>query len=843
MKEIAKIFSCFVLSSVLSSPVFASLDLERSAESCEKELLERADSLSSPDAKSRVLMPLSTFFLSTKDPFLALLWRIADTVVKEGASPGLQRLINSASLAVEAILEDMPEARGAVRPSYPTGNLAKGYEATQRLILSERPEYIRDAVLIRNGVVTVVPLLKRVVKNSGKTNFPVYIPIIVRGHQDIESWDIFAASFASWALEPIQGQVSPEALIYNKPMQKVRKQVQKQIAPFSRVNPRVHIPHLERATQEIVEIFDSYDVAKSLEPERSTYSSRSPYISFIKELLDKRKSLWMVPMPPNSFERGRLAELGYGDTDLLAKLEINSVEFFQAAAETGIDPDRLRRYVARSRAKAEKRKIVVQDYANPLLDARGRKKWRLHVDFEDITEPQIRGGIYLIGWAIESPNGKIVERGHFFADKKDQSHIDDVMADLFRLANNNRRIAGKDFVVTVYSHHEQVKIMQSLDMVEDKPETFSAAQRKSKYYTEVNLGTEEDPDLRGRLIQNTDFFEAQYKDLEPKDVFVFLDRMVDLLPFLRNNIFTHEYTNSLKKIVTMFSTDEFHVNYPPGHNGLEVGVWVGDYWETGNPKGRENAIFYVHEDVTGNIIAARAIDDFAGRPVDADFLWDEKVSGSLEQYKNAIGMSRSLVYLRLKEKLLEKIFEKNLVDLDEATHQELLDCVDMSDYLASRKLIRDDNTLTDLEKARILQQKKVEFEDVRASKLIALFEKANPKLKDRDHSKDLNAAVSEILHVPSVYLRETHIEKMIVLDQVYSRTPEVSPFTEIGQSLDLPEEWEKAYKDFADTVDAGEAPWKGWKEPLLFLKRQTYRDVWRSIYYAKFFQLAHAGKQ
>jgi hypothetical protein len=181
---------CLSLDIVASRP-----PIEESAGVCQDYLYDRALRTSEQDTSSYDFMPLKTFFLGQRDPFLWFTWWVADKKVGMEFTPGLLRLVDTAGLAVEEILKEIPEARVAPSPQHLVGDIQDGYKETMRMVLEGKHEYIRNAVLVRNNIATVVPLLKRVSKKDSKTGLPSYIPIVIKGHQMLEEWDVFAASF------------------------------------------------------------------------------------------------------------------------------------------------------------------------------------------------------------------------------------------------------------------------------------------------------------------------------------------------------------------------------------------------------------------------------------------------------------------------------------------------------------------------------------------------------------------------------------------------------------------------------------------------------------------------
>jgi len=193
---------------------------EKSEEACEKLLVgnERARPL---PFSSSTLIPLHTLLGSTRCDNVAKLWRQGKFADKRFPGPGLIEIFRTVEIAAESIIREMKIT--AVSPVYDRRIPLFGAEATLKLMESpDAPEYIRRAMLIRDGVLMVVPLLKRTAQKNGR-GFHVYEPIIAKGHQDLQEFDILAAAFAGWALEAYQDVFPAKGFVYLRSMEKKRK--------------------------------------------------------------------------------------------------------------------------------------------------------------------------------------------------------------------------------------------------------------------------------------------------------------------------------------------------------------------------------------------------------------------------------------------------------------------------------------------------------------------------------------------------------------------------------------------------------------------------------------------
>jgi hypothetical protein len=801
-------------------------DVEASAEDCQQYLNAQAERSLEISEGGREFMPLKNFYLGQKDPFLWATWWVADKIAGAEFTPGLFRLVDTAEMAVKEILKDIPSAKEAVRPVYPLGDFQAGYKETMRLILEGKHAYIRNAVLIKKNIVTVVPLLERMAKKDKATGLPSYRPIVIKGHQTLEDWDVFSASFAAWALEGVQMKLPEQALVYIKPMAKIRQRAQSRLAPFFSISPKTYLARMRSAQHHFDSLLQSFDDIQELEPRRNSASSDSRYIAYMREIMKRNKSFWMIPFPPSLEEQAALKGSGYGDTDLLADLSINSPEFFKVAASTGISPTRLRRYVARSLSKKEDKVILLDAFENPFI-VKGKRLPLFHNDFEDITEIGVRGGVFLVGVQIEKSTGEVAVKTHYFADTKDQKSFDEVIAKLLRESKENKHVRNKEFFITVYSHHEQTKIEQVFDIVEDLPEKFKADERKSVYYSEY----EHEGKVFGRLIRHTQFFK-DFPDLEPQDVYDYIDRLKDLLPYFRYFIITPAHTNSLKYLSPIFSNKKISLIYPKGHNGLEVQAWVNNYWSTGNPTGKNNAIHYVHEDVDGNRLMAQTIETYAKKKPDKRLQWTKKSLEILPAIDGVVKASRKVTELHEIYKLFNRVLGKDFLKLSAAQRGTLRSLFDPAEYLQQRREVREDAYFNDTEKKSLLQQLKVYFEDARAEKMIAFFEDLNPKLLDAKNN-DAQMALAELLSFPSNYLWPSHIDAIYIVESLIDETPKVSGTRDPLAHLKVPAEWVDFFKKLKVSEDAGEMTWN--KKSLPALDSNKLAELLVGLYYTKLF--------
>lgn len=814
---------------ILSLPAFSSEpDHAKDAEACRTALRAKTFFGERPEFSSSTLIPVGELIKTMKDPFLAKLHVQGSLYERDYPTPGLAHMFRTASSAAESLTETMNGR--AVRPDYPASDLMLGAAATEALMLdpAKQPDLIRDAVLIREGVVMIVPLLKKIkVDNSF-----MYAPIIVKGHQDLQRTDDLRALFAAWALARSFGRYPPYAEVYLKPMAK-KRELDNDRAPRPRAyeafyyDVHVHIQDVEEIHRRYIELISDPDALGEAKARRSTETMKSPWASYVKELLAEDSDLSMMPYPPTREQASRLSRLGYSTMESLAKLNVNSNRFIEISMTTGIKPEKLRYFVAHSRAATNDEPYLTKPYFDPF----GEAEVLVHVDFEDMMSRQLRSGVYLFGAKIEDlksrKKNKIVDEAFVWADELKAGEVADAWAEFIRFIKDNKHLKDRPYKVTVYSHHEMTKFHQEFDVVEDKPEEFTKGQRRSKYYWESPDGK------RAKYIRNQGFFRKN-KDISPQDVFEIMENIVDLYQFVLRNYAFPTYSNGLKHVIPYISEDVgFDVEFPDGQNGLESIEWAMRAYQT-----LENALFtqiedYNRIDVDGNIAVARYILKYAGYETDDGLEFNQNLIDLMKPLEKAAQARRHVDSLIERAELLESILGRQIADLRTKDIEELEKILDRSEYLAARAAIDRSDDLEKAEKEQELQRLVYEFKTARKAQLLSFFERVG-QFKRSEASDEQLESLADFFLIRRVddYSRVS-FQKMILLERMLPLAQKIKLELEKGLKgrMLIPEDW----ADLLGSVKHGDIL-KGTD-----LEWADARKIWQGLYFRLAFPLPHLG--
>lgn len=771
---------------LIAQLAFASKPLqEKSTEACEA-LLKGSGHLRVVQApSSSTLIPLNLLLGSTKCDYIPSLWRWAIMYSKQFPSPGLAQMYRTAESAAEALID--ANKIDAVMPTVNSRNPFDAADATLKLIDSKNPpEYIRKAVLIRSGVLVVVPLLKRTVKKSKKTGKPIYIPIITKGHQELENFDILSAAFAAWALEPWLGTTPNSAELFLQPMVEKRKTNAKTSAKF-KINIRDYIPQVKEIYENFMDkagqsaLADDETIEASRPKRRCTQCNVCPWAKFCREKkLKPALDLSMMRLPPTQNQVDALIALGLGDMKQLAALNINSEDFIHTALMVGVSPDRLRHFVAHSLATIRNEVLVTKEFQFPIKP----DQYRVHIDFEDLLTRLIRSGVYLFGTEIESPSGKKTREiiKHFiFAEKLDQSSVDEAWAKFILFVKNHPRLKKNNYVITMYSKHEQVKIEQQFDIIKGSPSSFSDSQRNSIFYSETNSSAEP----VGRLIRRRDFFK-KFPKVSPTDVFVMLDKLYDLLEPMRDNFAFPTYSVGIKQTIGLMQdildklkpdsviknqTDQPKTEYSPDQNGLNSIDWAKRAYATGEKKLFDKIRDYNEIDIDGNRITLEFLENLDSLAVTPKLRWNKNFLKIKKQVETASELRSRVDSLMKKQSLIETILGRPLSALTEEQMEEFATLTDRSQYLQHLQDLADNEKLSEEEFSAVKQFEHFAFESKRIQGLTKLFSSINPEIRKAVESEHINdheqaasvRAMAELLSHPSSYLTPSHIQEIAVL--------------------------------------------------------------------------------
>ncbi|MGA0162873.1 MAG: hypothetical protein ACO3LE_01295 [Bdellovibrionota bacterium] len=808
-------FGCLLTLFAFESSLWASRpNLERSLEDCRSAISSFSGQYHNAFSSS-LLMPVGRLLAMRKLEYIAKMHVLGDTKAKEHPTPGLAQMFLTASSAADALIVHLEER--AVRPQYVPGDIMQGAIETLALMLERQPRYIRDAVLIRDGVMMVVPLLERVVKGKFPEEKPIYRPVIVKGHQELEDSDILSAAFASWALAGPSnlGRLHDEALIFLKPMaakRDLKRDERTDHYESFQIHVRDHLPEVERLHQRYVQLISNPDELHQLPLRRNSAALNSSWFPYLRDLMRQEGNLTMMPFPPSETELMAFAQSGITKISELAQISLHSEAFWRLSMKTGIDPEKLRYFVAHALAIHEQKVIRTRTYENPFLGA----QWLVHVDFEDFMERDVRSGVYMFGIALEKTGSRKnlrIEKKQFVLAPmaKDpervitQREVDFAWANFIKFFQDQfgQNLAEASFLITVYSHHERTKFNQQFDIVEAELTKFSPQQQASRYFQSF---VDENGKPMGRLIRNRSFFK-KYSTISPSDVFVLIDKMVDLLPYVRWNFSFPTHTNGLKYILDYIMPPRgAQLRYPDGWNGLESIEWAKKAYQSGEEALFERIRIYNEFDIDSNYYIADFIRREARRPTDPRMKWNDEDEARLEAVAEISEATRRTQDISLKSEILEKILRKPVSHLTLQERDELEAILDRAPYMSIRKQIMADESYSKMERDQILQRAKYEFLNSQKHSLIEFFEKVGgyDRLSADDETLDwiadlfLNHRVHEI--------NPKTIQRIIVYENMMMAAKKLKwrKIHSVFGKLEIPASWQasvnamKSKKEMAD---------------------------------------------
>ena len=766
---------------------------KRSADACERIL--NGSALRTVGPSPATLIPLSLVLKAADSEFLAKVWRWSISGSKQFPTAGLAQMYRTAETAADGLVEQMNTKNMVV-----VNKARNPYDAaveTLKLLRSENPpEYIRNAVVIRDNIVVVIPILRRVVKKATDTGLPVYVPIITKGHQTLQDNDILTVAFSGWALSYWQHKMPDEGFVYLQPMAAKRKRSAATAAAINgqyRVDIKQYLPQIRTITERFMRAAE--EASKSDQtaidtaaPDRRTKAvDSSPWAELGKARLTDARDISMMPNPPGEDSAQVLRLLNRGKLETLAALDINSTEFIETAVKSGITPDRLRYYVAHALASSESKILVTQDYKDPTLGA----KELVHVDFEDMLSRRLRSGVYLFGLELQDTAGtKPIEKKFIFASKLEQSAIETAWVEFFTFLKTSPRLKHGDYLITTYSKHELVKVEQEFEILKQPAEKFTASERASAFYNEFDAKGK----TMGRLIGRKEFFKNHPK-VTPEDVFSMLDKMVDLLDYVRGDFAFPGYTNSIKHVLKHLGKDL----YGPGRNGLESIAWAKEAYSTGEAALFKRIQDYNEVDIDGNRFVTDFLRENAGKPIDTRLVVKERADGTDEVVANAVKLKKLVTGLEFKRYLLDRALGEGhaLTELTAAQRQELVELLDRKAYLGEREKIAQDDELNEDEVGAEQQRNKFNYDEKRNARLFAFIGKLNPAAV-ADTSSQASRAVADLMSRAGNFLLPSHIVQILKLDGLRSQMHTIhwKMQTETTARLNLPTELEEAMAGF-----------------------------------------------
>lgn len=725
--------------------------LSRDGQTCEEILSGLSHTPERASLANNTFVPLSVLLASNKCKMVAKNWREGPYHSKTLPTPGLLEMFRTADEASANVIEQLG-LKGVESPEYNKRSPLEGAAATLSMMEREKsPKYIRNGVLFREGVFTVVPLLM-------KNEDGMYAPLVAKGHQDLNREDIYTAAFTAWALEPWIGQVPEKAYIHLVPMVTKRETSKPELNESTfEINPAQYFPIIREVYEDFVSTVSSPEKLEEIYPRRCTQCNRCPWAAHCRSMMKASHDLSMIPLPPTAAQVEVFKAQGYEDLSALSRLDINGKAFVDLALRSGLNSSRLRYMVAHAKAVIGGKPLRTQRYVDPFEN----KKVAVHIDFEDIMDPEIRSGVYLFG--VETQNlgakeSKAMKKKFFFAEELSQASIDSAWASFIHFLQKDRKIEKDDWVITMYSKHEIVKFEQQFDIVKGPASVFSAAQRKSPFYSEI--GDSDKP--TGRLIRRKDFFDA-YPDILPSEIFNVLDRSVDLLEYTRKSLAFPTYSKGIKHILPYVRTRREPLAYPEGANGLESMAWAREAYARNESAYFEMAQDYNEIDIDANRLVSDFVRANSGLPMASQLKWSAKMEKFRSDLDEAVKLKNIVVQLLARKNMIEKAAQKSLVQWKDSKLEEFRTILDRGNYLTERTQISDLPKVDAKIKDARLQKLRFEFIASRQAKLYEFLIKLNPSLKVSEKRDDAQSAFVDLLQMPASQLGPKHLQQMLLL--------------------------------------------------------------------------------
>ncbi|HVJ65013.1 MAG TPA: hypothetical protein VM901_07145 [Bdellovibrionota bacterium] len=798
--------------------------LSRDGKTC-KEMLEELDhTRERASLANNSFVPLSVLLSSTKCKMVARNWREGPYHSKAQPTPGLLEMFRTADEASADVIQKLGLKGKIESPVYDKRSPLEGAAATLELMeRTSPPKYIRNAVIVREGIFTVVPLLMLTERAGPKTGGKNrYVPVIAKGHQDLSQADVYTAVFTAWALSPWVGETPAQAFVHLVPMVVKRKirGVEESDASFA-IDAHQYLPIIREVYEDFMATVTSREKLDEVEPRRCTECARCPWAAYCRGLMKTSKDLSMMPLPPSRAQAEVFAKQGRGDTTKLSKLNINGDGFVDLAMRAGLSTSRLRYMVAHSKSIESDIPLRTRSYADPFRD----KDIAVHIDFEDLMDPKIRSGVYLFGVETQDLRASLSDPLHkefIFAKTLTQTGVDEAWANFMRFLDRDQGFDQDHWVVTMYSKHEIVKFEQQFDIAKGPLSDFTVAEKASPYFSQY--GDPEKP--KGRLIRRQEFFES-YPDIKPEHIFSVIDRSIDLLDYTRHSIAFPTYSNSIKQILKYVNTKREPLEYPPGANGLESMAQAREGFTRGESAFLEWARAYNEIDIDVNRLVADFIRANADLPMAKELEWSLKSSARLEVIDRAVRQKNAIVQVLLRKSLFEKATKTPMRRWSEDQLERLEAILDRTDYLASRTKISGETRTDPRLKSAKLQKLRFEFMAGRQAKLYDFLRELNPSL-DNEKGDQAQRAFVELLRYPAHLLGPGHLKQIVAINELqreYDRLEISYPQNPI-ERLELP-------VGYAEKVDTN--PGLLELAESLGISRADMNFLWRGLYLAKAF--------
>lgn len=741
-------------------------------------------------------IPMSVFIQSEKDIYAIRSWALKRNSSSIG--PGIAIMHRTAHEAAQKALKSLNISTDDIYVfPKPTGNFITDFGKVVEVMRERKYQYIQNAVILSpQGIYTILPLAKY------DALADTYVPVVIKGHQDLQKTDMLAAAITSDAIGRYMGSTSKTATVSLRPI--VPKRLKSPIAESE------HIIQVENHKVNIQKMYENFikeynEFSDLLEEQYSSYFTAHPQASsedFLESIIDPlltpaENELTQMSYAPNKKQRAKLLELGYSTQNDLALVDINSEEFLRITLLANIAPYRLKRFIAKSKAFVTNKPVITQETADLGTDL----DYVLHFDIEAFMDHDIKSGSYYLGLEFQAQKDvgapvKEYIKGDKNPDKyfiggfkePTQENVDLAWVDFFKILKTDNRLKNGRYKITVYSSYEEVKINQLLEIRKDDPRKFTEEEKlltvniKGKNYPLYHerdvyqnipgfLGPEPVLVKRGYLINRLDFFQ-KHQDINPLDVFNYLDKIVDLLPISRHNIAWPGKNNSIKTILAP-AQDDLPANLPrfkygDGDNGLNCIAWYFQYVKTGDPEILERIRLYLEMDIRANRIFWDFLRRNSGKQVQPENLWTTTSTEKLEMLLPIFKRNNFIASMSAKKEALQKVLGQSLQNLEANEIATAAEILDRSSYLDERKLVMMNKKFSKTRVKAILSHMKHDYESGRKKLFLEFIKSMNPKLNIDNLKPEMLEALNYLLTIPSGQLSKGHLANIIFMEQIES---------------------------------------------------------------------------
>lgn len=740
-------------------------------------------------------IPLSTFLESEKNKYVVRSWALKRNAKSIG--PGISVMYRTANDAAQKVLASLRLShKNVYKAPKPSGNIIKDFAHTIEVMRTRKYKYIQNALVLlpSKGVYTILPLAQ-----YDKVN-DTYIPIVIKGHQDLKKSDIITAAITAYAVGPFMGGIPETAKVSLRPVVAKRRS--------TNINESEHKVFVKNEYVRIEEIYQNFIAEHKAFQERlvlesNKFFTENPLASdeeFVKKTLEplltpQKNELSQIPYGAKKHEAAALAKYGYTNKQQLSKLDINSNDFLELSMMTNISPSRLKHLHNKSLAFVKDEILITKPYKDPGSDL----DYVVHFDIEANYDPDVRSGAYSFGVQIQSqktigepvkdyvPGDKNPDQFfiHDFPNYGQES-VDLIWSKLFKLFRTDKRLKNKRYLINEHSPFEDVKINQEFDIRRDLPENFSKADRESTIlikgveyplYFERNIEKVVIKDyihlpetkVIGYHIRRTEFFEKFPGDT-PYDVMNYKDKLYDTLDFFRHNTSVPTRTNGLKSLLHYVQKhlppNVKRFEYANGDNGLNCIAWYNNAikkqcWETFN-----RTLIYLGIDIDGARMLWNFVRSSAKKPILPEVQWTLATKEKLAGSSNILKRKKFLASTVTKATVLNEILGKPLSSLTDGELSTLAEILDRSSYLGNRKSLLNDKRMSKERIRAILNHKRHGFETKRKKLFIEFVSNINPEINTELMSDKTQDALYYLTTMSSNQTSQHIINRALAYDQI-----------------------------------------------------------------------------